>query len=777
MGVQQTGNRERIVAHKLGVQSVPRAVCEQAVLTVFFQMLRRDARRLPICSRHQHLLDDTLQIPVALKIRSEPVEQFRVARPFALVAEIVHRLYQSRAENDRPPAIHGDACGERVLRRHQPIREIEARVAFAVRRRGIECGKKSGRHRGDLFAVLIVGTAHLDERVARLVHLDHHHRIRELLFDVRLRLFCVVNFLLRTGKGGGLCFAENFLQLFQLLRRAFVLRHRGDLSGDVAAELGDFVCGERASVDAQVVHTSEECSPRRAASADAKWLRRFDRVSELINDDLHFLRLAVDEHLHARALTGAIIGDGEVQERLRRQITLTLHVDRIPRPFVDEVKTRLRAVKLDIPSANVALFLHLAEWRAALGFYLQPRRNAEWLVFFKTKLVAVFNPARSIHAIAFVLRAVGEISGALFRSGNLLAVVAGTVSIRIERKFHDRALRLSCFQSGGESLFPLGLRSIELGFQFIDLLSRFGDFAVQSCNLLRLIRRRHRDDGCGIFFAHAVFPLLGHVVEKRIHRVKIALRDGIVFVVVALRAADCEAEPRHARRGDAIHHVEVQVFRLDDSALVARHHVTMKARRDFLLDERIRNQIARELLGREITERLVVVESLHHPVAPHPHIAQRIVVIAARICVTREVEPRHRHAFAEMRRREQAIHRFFVGVGRIVREKGVHLRWCRRKAREIERHATEDACLFLRWGKCEPRALETLGEEGINRRRSSGDDWHRRLFHFLKRPVPRVIRTLCYPALEQFDLRRLYLFVLLLRRHDFLRIGAQHTLD
>jgi hypothetical protein len=45
--------------------------------------------------------------------------------PFALRAEIIQRLHQAGSENHRPPAVDRDARGQRVLRRDEPLREIE----------------------------------------------------------------------------------------------------------------------------------------------------------------------------------------------------------------------------------------------------------------------------------------------------------------------------------------------------------------------------------------------------------------------------------------------------------------------------------------------------------------------------------------------------------------------------------------------------------------------------------------------------------------------------
>ena len=53
------------------------------------------------------------------------------------------------------------------------------------------------------------------------------------------------------------------------------------------------------------------------------------------------------------------------------------------------------------------------------------------------------------------------------------------------------------------------------------------------------------------------------------------------------------------------------------SALVAM--IAVETRRDLLVERRVRQQVARDLLDRELIERHVAVERVDHPVAPRPH--------------------------------------------------------------------------------------------------------------------------------------------------------------
>ncbi len=50
----------------------------------------------------------------------------------ALGAEVVHAFDEAGSEELLPEAVHGDACGERVLLREEPLCEIEARVGLLL---------------------------------------------------------------------------------------------------------------------------------------------------------------------------------------------------------------------------------------------------------------------------------------------------------------------------------------------------------------------------------------------------------------------------------------------------------------------------------------------------------------------------------------------------------------------------------------------------------------------------------------------------------------------
>ena len=100
-------------------------------------------------------------------------------------------------------------------------------------------------------------------------------------------------------------------------------------------------------------------------------------------------------------------------------------------------------------------------------------------------------------------------------------------------------------------------------------------------------------------------------------------------------------------------------------------------------------EIAGELPGDEVVDAQVAVERRDHPVAPRPHLAHAVVLVAVRVGVARDVEPVGGHALAVGRRRQQAIDDALVGVGGAVGEERVDLGRRRRQPGQIEGHAPQ----------------------------------------------------------------------------------------
>ena len=118
-------------------------------------------------------------------------------------------------------------------------------------------------------------------------------------------------------------------------------------------------------------------------------------------------------------------------------------------------------------------------------------------------------------------------------------------------------------------------------------------------------RRGQKGDGVG----HAtVLADVWHLVEEGEEAIVIALRDGVELVIVAACALQRKSERGHTQRAHSVHDILDAVFLVDDAALGVDDVVAAEARGDFLLQRRLRQQIARELLGEKTVVGQVGIE-------------------------------------------------------------------------------------------------------------------------------------------------------------------------
>ena len=80
-----------------------------------------------------------------------------------------------------------------------------------------------------------------------------------------------------------------------------------------------------------------------------------------------------------------------------------------------------------------------------------------------------------------------------------------------------------------------------------------------------------------------------------------------------------------------------------------------------LVERRFGQQVAGQLLDRELVERQVAVERVDDPVAVGPHLAVVVEVDAVRVGVAGRVEPVAAAMLAPVRRRQQLVDELLVG--------------------------------------------------------------------------------------------------------------------
>ena len=101
----------------------------------------------------------------------------------------------------------------------------------------------------------------------------------------------------------------------------------------------------------------------------------------------------------------------------------------------------------------------------------------------------------------------------------------------------------------------------------------------------------------------------------------------------------------------------------DDAALIIDAVIAIETGRHAIIDRRVRQQIAGQLLDRELIERHVAVVSVDHPVAPLPHVPLGVGLISVRIGIPRIIQPLHRHLLTVSRRCKQPIDHLLICIG------------------------------------------------------------------------------------------------------------------
>jgi len=168
-----------------------------------------------------------------------------------------------------------------------------------------------------------------------------------------------------------------------------------------------------------------------------------------------------------------------------------------------------------------------------------------------------------------------------------------------------------------------------------------------------------------------------------------ALRDWIEFMIVTLRATDGKPEPNRAYRAHTVHRGLATKLLLVHAALLVGERLALEGRGELLLARHVRQQIARELLDGETIERHVVVEGVDDPLAPEPHETRAVKMVPAGIRISGQIEPELRHSLAVLRRRQQPVYDFLVGVWIPVCQKSINFRNRRRQPGQVEVDAAE----------------------------------------------------------------------------------------
>ena len=249
----------------------------------------------------------------------------------------------------------------------------------------------------------------------------------------------------------------------------------------------------------------------------------------------------------------------------------------------------------------------------------------------------------------------------------------------------------------------------------------------QLLQLLLLIGRGDGQVGSSALFSTANRPI------------KIFLRNRIELVVMAAGTADRQPQVDRARRGDAIDHRLDAEFLGVGSPFFIQQRVAMKPGRHELIDRRVGQQVAGELLDRELIERQVAIVRVDHPIAILPDRPRVVVGVAVAVGVASQVEPVPAPALAVVGRGQQAIDQSLVGVGTLVRQECVDLGDCWRQPEQIQASARRIRRHAVRLGRrLDGFSLQPGQDKRIDRIANSigvADLRNRRTGDRLKRPV------------------------------------------
>ena len=207
-------------------------------------------------------------------------------------------------------------------------------------------------------------------------------------------------------------------------------------------------------------------------------------------------------------------------------------------------------------------------------------------------------------------------------------------------------------------------------------------------------------------------PPLRDVVEVGEKPVELFLRKQIVLVVVAARASERQPQPHGGRGIDAIDHVFHRVLLGNDAAFPVAAVIAVEAGGDLLVERGVGQHVAGDLLDGELVEGQVAVEGLDHPIAPAPHAALAVGLVAVGVGVARRIEPARGHALAVAWRLQQPVDNLFVIA---VAQKGVHFRQGRRNAGEVERHAANQQRRVGFGRRRQSLAVEPLQHKRVHR--------------------------------------------------------------
>ena len=204
-------------------------------------------------------------------------------------------------------------------------------------------------------------------------------------------------------------------------------------------------------------------------------------------------------------------------------------------------------------------------------------------------------------------------------------------------------------------------------------------------------------------------------LEDRQQTVVVLLRERLEFVVVTARAANGQAQEG---RGSDAEHVVKLIVAVDPGIgrFIVPSAEAQKRGGDLRLGIGAFEFIARQLLGEETVERLVLLKGLDHviPVAPGVRL-RSVALVTVGFGVANDIEPMAGPTLSVCRAVEQIVDEPVVGLGRFVGQERFRFSGGRGQAGQDEVGAAEPRAAVGGRRRCDAVLLQSRLDEGIDR--------------------------------------------------------------
>ena len=253
-------------------------------------------------------------------------------------------------------------------------------------------------------------------------------------------------------------------------------------------------------------------------------------------------------------------------------------------------------------------------------------------------------------------------------------------------------------------------------------LSGFPPEPVPAIQVLTLRNHQHRRRIGNI----AIHHVLGGVPEEGRQGVEFPLGNGVELVVVAGGASHRETQENHAGGIGSILGVDGLVFLGDDAAFVGGDVASMKAGGHQPVQAGVGQQVAGNLLQRELVEGLVPVESPDHPIAVGPHLPIVVDVDPVGVSVAGRIQPVAGSMLAPVLRLHEPVDQSFIGPVGVVSQEAGQGPGIGRQSRQIQGQAAGQGALVGFGSRRQTLGFQAGQDEAVQGVAHPGGVFHRR---------------------------------------------------